>query len=80
MGKLEEIIKDNPAYKLFSKSKLKKRLEYEGISKKEIDEFFEPKEIHQIYAPAKKYKPLKITAPPFSFQMDIALLPQEEDI
>jgi hypothetical protein len=73
--KLEELIKHNPSLKLLGKTKLKKKLELEGISNKEIDEYFSPKEINQIYAQPKKYKPLKITAPPFSFQMDIALLP-----
>ena len=75
MAKLEELIKHNPNLKLLGKTKLKQKLELEGISNKEIDEYFSPKEINQIYAQPKKYKPLKITAPPFSFQMDIALLP-----
>ena len=72
---LEEAIKQNPSLKLLGKSKLKQKLDGLGISNKEIDEYFSPKEINQLYAQPKKYKPLKITAPPFSFQMDVALLP-----
>ena len=72
---LEEAIKQNPSLKLLGKSKLKQKLDGLGISNKEIDEYFSPKEINQLYAQSKKYKPLKITAPPFSFQMDVALLP-----
>ena len=72
---LEEILRHNPELQLLGKSKLKKKLENEGIDNKEIDNYFSPKELNQIYAQPKKCKPLKITAPPFSFQMDIALLP-----
>ena len=72
---MEEIFKQNPSLQLLGKSKLKQKLEGLGISNKDIDEYFSPKEINQIYAQPKTYKPLKITAPPFSFQMDVALLP-----
>ena len=72
---MEEILKQNPSLKLLGKTKLKQKLEGLGITNKEIDEYFNPKELNQIYALPKKYKPLKITAPPFSFQMDVALLP-----
>ena len=72
---MEEIFKQNPSLQLLGKSKLKLKLEGLGISNKDIDEYFSPKEINQIYAQPKTYKPLKITAPPFSFQMDVALLP-----
>jgi hypothetical protein len=72
---LESILEANPNYKLMSKGKLKKKLEYEGVTKQEIDAYFNPRELHQVYAHPKKYSPLKITAPPYSFQMDIAFLP-----
>ena len=68
-------MEEHPEYKLLSKGKLFKKLEIEGISKKEINEYFNPKELHQIYSKPKSYKSLKITAPPYSFQIDVALLP-----
>ncbi len=75
MGILDDILKANPNYKLLGKTKLRKRLELEDVSKEEINEYFNPKEINQIYSKPKSYKSLKITAPPYSVQMDIALLP-----
>ena len=75
MVSLESILKENPDLKLLSKTKLKKRLENQGVKKEEIDEHFNPTELHQVYAKPKKYKPLKITALPYSFQIDVAFLP-----
>jgi hypothetical protein len=75
MSKLEKILKENPNYQLLGKSKLKKELEYEGITKEDIDTYFNPKELNHIYSKPKTYKSLKITAPPYSFQLDVALLP-----
>ena len=76
---LEKILEAHPNYKLLSKGKLKKKLEEEdGVTKEEIDQYFNPRELHQVYAHPKKTKPLKITAPPYSFQMDVAFLPTYE--
>ena len=73
--KIEDVIKKNPNLKLLSKAKLSKALEKYEFSKAEIDDYHKPKELHQIYSKPTKTKPLKITAPPYSFQIDIALLP-----
>lgn len=72
---LSDILDANPSLNLLSRSKLTTRLKSEGITKAQIDAHFKPKELNQIYAPAKRLQPLKITADPYTFQMDIALLP-----
>ena len=72
---LEEILKANPDLNLLSRTKLTARLKKDGVSKEEIDTHFKPKELNQIFAPPKQPQPLKITAPPFTFQIDIAFLP-----
>jgi hypothetical protein len=71
-----EIFKNRPQLQLLSKSKLYRVLKDEGINKKDIDDYFNPKEITQIYIKPKKKYNSKITAPPYSFQVDIALLPK----
>jgi hypothetical protein len=72
---LQQIFKENPDLKLLSKAKLIKTLETKGISSKEINDYYKSSELHQVYAKPKKYKSLKITADPYSFQIDIAFLP-----
>ena len=72
---LLKIFNENPNLKLLSKSKLLKTLVDKGISKSDIDEYYKSSELHQVYAKPKSYKPLKITAEPYSFQIDIAFLP-----
>lgn len=77
---MEEIIKENPSYKLLSKAKLIKKVRdnYDDISVKEIEKWYDSRELSQIYkkpAPQSKDSKLVITAPPRSFQIDVALLP-----
>lgn len=75
MSNLQQILAATPDLALLSRTKLTARLRHEGVSKAEIDAHFRPKELNQIYAPPKRLQPLKITADPYTFQMDIALLP-----
>jgi hypothetical protein len=72
---LTKILEANPNLVLLSKTKLTARLKKDGVSKEDIDSYFNPRELNQVYAKPKKYQPLKITAPPLSFQMDVAFLP-----
>jgi len=72
---LSDILDENPSYQLLGKDKLKKKLVNSGISKAEIDQWFNSREINQIYAKPKKIKSYKINGPPNSFQIDIVLLP-----
>ena len=72
---MEAILDENPGYKLLGKDKLKKKLKGMGISSKAIDDWFNSKEINQIYARPKKVKSYKINGPPNSFQIDLVLLP-----
>lgn len=72
---LQDILNAKPALNLLSRTKLTAALRQQGVSKSDVDAHFRPKEIDQIFAPYKKLQPLKITAEPYTFQMDIALLP-----
>lgn len=76
---MEEIIKEHPSYKILSKAKLIKKIRdnYDDISVKEIEKWYDSRELSQIYkkpAPQNKDSKLVITAPPRSFQIDIAIL------
>jgi len=73
---MEELIKNNPNYKLLSKSKLYQKAKEHDISKKEVDDYLESKEIYQVYKTQPRRTKLKITAPPYSFQIDIVELPK----
>ena len=73
MDELEAIIEKNPSYKLLGKAKLKK---ITGLPMKVIDEWYNEREIGQIYAKPKNTQGYKINGPKNSFQIDIALLPQ----
>lgn len=75
MGKLQDILAANPALNILSRGKLLGHVKDRGVTRADIEAHFAPKEITQVYAPAKKAFPLKITAQPYTFQMDIALLP-----
>jgi hypothetical protein len=71
---MQAYLDQNPKLKLLSKGKLVKALDGR-FSKAEIHAHYNPREIAQIYAARPAVKPLKITAPPFSFQIDVARLP-----
>ena len=74
-SKLERLLSENPNFKLLSRTKLYELLKIKGITKKEIDDHFKPDELKQIYAKPKNNYKFKITGPPRSFQIDIALMP-----
>ena len=76
MGKLEAALKQKPDLKLLSKAKLFTLLKDQGVTKKEIADYFNPKELTQIYAKPQRTVEFKITSPPRSFQIDIGLLPK----
>lgn len=78
---IEDLVAKHPELKLLSKSKLYERIRNLGhthITKRDVDAFLNPKEITQLYARpryTKKNFQFRITAPPYSFQVDVALLP-----
>lgn len=75
---MEQIINDNPRYKLLSKAKLVKTIRDKyDISVKDINDWYDKRELSQVYKPTKTKaaNKLKITAEPFSFQVDIVKLP-----
>jgi len=73
---MEELIKNNPNYKLLSKAKLYQKAKDHDISKKEVDDYLDNKEIYQVYKTQPRKTKLKITADPYSFQIDIVELPK----
>jgi hypothetical protein len=75
MHTLKELLEKRPELKLVSKGKLYQTLNDDGITKDEINKHLNPNEITQIYAKPNKRAMFKITASPYSFQMDIGLLP-----
>jgi len=73
---LESILKANPNLKLLSKAKLFTRLKDDGITKRDIEDYFNPRELTQIYQRPQNTKfKFKITAQPRSFQIDVAIMP-----
>lgn len=74
--RLQDILTKRPELGLLSKAKLFAALKDQGITKKEIDDYLSPKELTQIYAKPQRNVEFKITSPPRSFQIDIALLPK----
>ena len=73
---MQKLLKENPKLSLLSKTKLYSIAREHDITKKEVDAYFESKEIYQIYKPRTKKTKLVITAPPYSFQIDIIILPK----
>jgi len=75
---MEDIVKENPRYRLLSKAKLIKavRDKYD-VPIKDINAWYDSRELSQVYKPTKSKKDnqLHITAEPFSFQIDIVKLP-----
>jgi hypothetical protein len=68
---MEGFIKEHPEYKLLGKAKFLKLASEEGIDKSVATKYFENRELNQIYSKKKAKDKLVITAPPYSFQIDI---------
>jgi hypothetical protein len=77
MERIQELMKKHPSYMLLSKSKLFSilRLKDPSIRIKDVEDFLSDKPLQQVFRRAKKHKPLLITGPPNSFQIDIIHLP-----
>ena len=73
MERIREIIKENPSFKLLSKARLYKVLKPidKSITMKQVAEYLEDKPLQQVFHKPVKPIPLKITAKPRSFQIDI---------
>lgn len=65
-----------PDFKLLGKTKFLKLTAEEGINKKIASEYYEKRELNQIYNKVKPPDDYHITAPPYSFQIDIIELPK----
>lgn len=80
MDKLKIIIDSKPGLKLLSKAKLIKKIrdEHDDIPVKVISEYYDNRELSQVFRPSqsKNKDALKITAEPYSFQIDIIKIPR----
>ena len=84
MGKIDEIRKlyYNPKQGLTNPRKLHEKLKEKGISLKEIKEFVDRQEVGQKYRykPNKKDQWYPITAPSFSYEIDLIFYPKTKRI
>lgn len=71
---MDEFLEKHPELRVLSQSKLVAALRGQ-FTRSQIIAYMTPREITQIYAKPKQTAPLKITAPPYSFQIDIAKMP-----
>ena len=76
---LEQVHADHPAWKRLTKTKLVAQLKAADlkVTSKEVDDYYKSSDFQQIRKPADSQRrlPLIITAPPRSFQVDIAHMP-----
>ena len=77
---LKSLLVNNPDYKILSRDKLMTLLRKKGfdINTKVYDEHFKSSELDQVFSKkntVKKQPMYKITAAPYSFQIDIVMLP-----
>ena len=75
---MQKIIDDHPTWKLLSKAKLIKKVrDVYDIPVKDIEAYYNARELNQVYSttPFKRKKQLVITAPPYSYQIDVIHMP-----
>ena len=76
---MEAIFAEHPDWKILSKHKLLQTLKLHGmkVGKKVVDEYFSTHALHQVYKRPNKPRLLfKINSMPYSYQIDIVVLPQ----
>jgi hypothetical protein len=73
---MDELLKKNPGFKLLSRTKFMKVAADEGIDRREAAAYYDTLELGEVYKPRKKRTQLRITAPPYSFQIDVIELPK----
>lgn len=72
---MEELLKERPRLRLLSKDKLLKAAVDAGVSRREAAEWYDRQELGEVYRRRRKPKSdLRITAPPYSFQIDVIVL------
>jgi hypothetical protein len=78
--RFDKLLHDNPDYTLLSKSRLTRVARDAGISKNEIHAYFQRgsvKQQNEQFKPHRKQYFLKITAPPYTYQIDVVILPKK---
>ncbi|KXZ46502.1 hypothetical protein GPECTOR_43g939 [Gonium pectorale] len=68
---MEAVLREHPEFKLLGKTKFVQTLSQHGVPRDEARRYHEARELGQMYAPKKRKGELQITAPPFSFQIDV---------
>lgn len=72
----------HPHYKLLGLDKLSRLAKTQGVSRKVVQQWFQSQALNQVFSQPKKRKPshrYKITAPPYSFQIDVVVMPKYKD-
>ena len=75
---MDAIFASHPEWKILSKHKLVQTLKLHSIhvAKKVIDQYYSQHALHQVYKkPSKPRMRFKINSPPYSYQVDIVILP-----
>lgn len=80
LKKIHDLLVENPSWRLLSNAKLYTLLKSKDstIRKKDVDVYLSEEPIQEVFKKPTKHIPLKITADPRSFQIDIFELPQYE--
>ena len=76
---MEEIFERNPTWRVLGKRKLKALFKTHNIkiNAKQVDDYYARHAAHQVFLkPPKTSQQFKITAPPYSYQIDVVVLPQ----
>ena len=76
MEDIDELLKAHPNYRLLGKVKFVARLAEHNIPRADARKYFDGLEIGQLYAPKKRKGRLVITAPPYSYQIDVIEMPR----
>lgn len=71
---MEELLKERPRLRLLSKAKVLKAAADAGVSRREAAEWYDRQELGELYRRKKAKSDFRITAPPYSFQIDVIVL------
>jgi hypothetical protein len=82
MEALTTWLDQHPHYKLLGLDKLARLAKTQGASRKVVKQWFQSQALNQVFSQPKQRKAThryKITAPPYSFQIDVIVVPKYKD-
>lgn len=82
MDTLVSWLDQHPHYKLLGLDKLARLAKTQGVSRKVVKQWFQSQALNQVFSQPKQRKAVnryKITAPPYSFQIDVVVMPKYKD-